>query len=222
MTVHLTEFTNSMESTFSDGGIGVSDCQTQYGPAGYWGPEWTDFSCTLHFTQGHLSTTMSGLVRPSGEGGTATTTAILSTGESASFTTDFNRLAEPPPPPAAIPGPAAAPTKTVTETFTQAGEAEPESTSISPSAETAQIALSWPESKSSFDVTGITLVAPSGRVVAQAERRPLRLKIKKIRGRHSLDVRIKHLRRGRLRFKIVATKLAKATRVLAKIRQSKR
>src|SRR2546423_5919337 len=59
LTIHLTEFTHSMESQFSDGGNGVSDCQTDYVPTGHCGPERTDFSCTLHLTQEHLSTTMS-------------------------------------------------------------------------------------------------------------------------------------------------------------------
>ncbi len=108
------------------------------------------------------------------------------------------------------------------ETFTQPGTAEPETVPIAPSAETAQIALTWPDPGSSFDVTGISLV-PKGRSLTQAEKlKPGKLKITKIRKKRSLDVRVKHLRRGTLKFKIVAKKLGKKTRVVAKIRQSKR
>ena len=87
---------------------------------------------------------------------------------------------------------------------------------VAPSAETVQIALTWPETSSSFDVTGIKLVSGS-RVLAQSEK----LKITKKRTKRSLDVRIKNVKRGELKFKIVAKKVGKSTKVVAKIRQSK-
>ena len=97
---------------------------------------------------------------------------------------------------------------------------------VAPTAETVQVALTWPETSSSFDVTGITLVSggrvvaqsvSGGRVVAQSEK----LKITKKRTKRSLDVRIKNVKRGKLKFKIVAKKVGKSTKVVAKIRQSK-
>lgn len=228
-TIRLSEFTHSMETEWASG-AGVTDCQTQTGPTDSFGPLWTEFSCTLIFTQGQTSMTMTGRVRPSGKIGTGTVTATLSTGESASATTEFVRPAQPPPPPPPpaaqapppVPGPPAAPTRTVTETFTRSGETESGSVPISPTAKTAQIALTWPEG-SSFDVTGITLVprAP-GRTLASAERRRTRLKISKRRTATSLDVRVKRLKPGRLRYRIVARRVDGRTRVTARIRQSKR
>ncbi len=109
----------------------------------------------------------------------------------------------------------------MTETFTTPGEAEPQAVAVSSSAETVQVALTWPEASSSFDVTGIKLVP--GRVLAQSGKlNPGNLKITKKRTKRSLDVRIKNVKRGKLKFKIVAKKLGKKTRVVAKIRQSKK
>ena len=93
---------------------------------------------------------------------------------------------------------------------------------VSPSAETVQVALTWPDPSSSFDVTGVTLVS-GGRTLAGLEKlKPGKLKITKTRKKRSLDVRIKNVHKGKLKFKIVAKKLGKKTRVVAKIRQSKR
>lgn len=178
-------------------------------------------SCTAHFDPTHLTNAFVINVRPAlGAAGDGTSTLALSTGESASWTTQFLYTAQPPPPPPPpprIPGPPAAAPQTVVETFTQAGQAEPEAVRIAPSAETAQVALTWPDSNSSFDVTGITLI-PTGKYFAAA----VKLKISKIRKHRSLDVRIKNIRRGKLKFKIVAKKLSKSTRVKTTIRQSKR
>jgi hypothetical protein len=178
-------------------------------------------SCTAYFDPTHLTNAFVINVRPDlGATGDGTSTLTLSTGESASWTTQFFYTAPPPPPPPPpppIPGPAAAAPQTVVETFTHVGAAEPEAVRIAPSAQTAQLALTWPDANSSFDVTGITLV-PTGKYLAAA----VKLKISKIRKNRSLDVRIKNIRRGKLKFKIVAKKLSKATRVKTTIRQSKR
>jgi hypothetical protein len=226
-TIRLSEFTHSMEVEWA-GMPGVTDCQTQTGPSDSFGPLWTEYSCTLIFTQGQTSMTMTGRVRPSGKIGAGTVSVTLSTGESASATTEFVRPSQPPPPPppasqapTPIPGPAAAPAKTITETFTSPGETESESVQISPTAKTAQIALTFPAG-SSFDVTGIQLVpSQTGRTLAAAERRT-RLKVSKRRTATSLDVRIRRLKPGRLKFKIVAKRLDGRTRVTARVRQSKR
>ena len=168
-------------------------------------------------------------VRPTGEGGTGSATLEVATGATATWTTAFTRAPLPPPPPppppsppAPIPGPAAAPTQTVTETFTAPGEAEPQSVAVAPSAETVQVALTWGHSGSSFDVTGVRLVS-SGRLLAAASPELAeRLRIQKRRTARSLDVRINGVKRGKLRFKIVARRLDGPTRVKAKIRESKR
>jgi hypothetical protein len=128
----------------------------------------------------------------------------------------------PPPPPPPLLGPSAAPTKTIVETFTQPGQADRETAAIAHTAKTAQVALTWPDPQSSFDATGFRIV-PVRSLAEVGKLKPGKLKITKARRSRSLDVRIKGLRRGTLKFKIVARKLgASTTRVTAKIRQSKR
>ena len=97
------------------------------------------------------------------------------------------------------------------EKFTEPGQAEPETVAVAPSAETVQVALTWPETSSSFDVTGVKLVS-GRRVLAQSGKlKPGNLKITKKRTKRSLDVRIKNVKRGKLKFKIVAKKVGKKT-----------
>ena len=64
--------------------------------------------------------------------------------------------------------------------------------------------------RSSRDLAGATKLKPG------------KLKITKTRKKRSVDVRVKNVKRGKLKFKIVAKKLDGPTRVVAKIRQSKR
>jgi hypothetical protein len=227
-TLRTSEHLHSVRTEFSPDGNGVTDCATVFGPSSSYGPMWTEYSCTLIFGHDRTSKTMSASIRPSGRLGTGTVTVSLSTGESVSATTEFTRESSPAPPSppplvSPIPGPAAAPTRTITETFKRSGETEAEAVAISPKAQTAQIALTWPTG-SSFDVTAVQLVPRSSlRAFASADdaQRP-RLVITRRRTARSLDVRIKRLRAGKLRFRIVARRLAGRTRITAKIRQSRR
>src|SRR5512132_3086582 len=132
-------------------------------------------------------------VRTTGVVGTATNTIELSTGDTATWTTTvLAPPAEPPPSaPAPVAGPSAAPTATKTETFTTAGDAELETVTISPTAKTVQVALTWPNSNSSFDATGFTLTSGT-RTLAISEK----LRITKKRGAKWLDVRIKGVHKG--------------------------
>ena len=161
------------------------------------------------FEEAHRTNTIQLSVRPTGVVGSATNTIELSTGVTATWTTMvLYPPAEPPSAPPPVAGPSAAPTATKTESFTTVGDAETETVTISPTAETVQVALTWP-SGSSFDATGFTLTSGT-------------LKITKKRGARWLDVRIKGVHQGKLKFKIVAKRLHGRTRVVAKIRQSKR
>ncbi|HEX7310660.1 MAG TPA: hypothetical protein VF232_05720 [Gaiellaceae bacterium] len=175
-------------------------------------------TCNILFEEDHRTNTIQLSVRPTGVVGSATNTIELSTGDTATWTTTvLAPPAEPPPSaPPSVAGPSAAPTATKTETFTTAGDAEPETVTISPTAETVQVALTWP-SGSSFDATGFTLTSGS-RTLAVSEK----LRITKKRGARWLDVRIKGVHKGKLKFKIVAKRVHGRTRVVAKIRQSKR
>ncbi len=212
-------------------GVSLSDCSSENGPTqpdGAPGALTNTCAIAIDPTRTTSFQIVSGAyaTRP----GVQTNVFELANGDAASWTTDFVLIAAPPPPPPPppappppLPGPPAAPTQTVTETFTSAGQAEPEAVAIAPSTETVQVALTWSDPNSSFDVVDIKLVT-GGRKLASAEKlKPGKLKITKIRKKRSLDVRIKNLERGKLKFKIVAKKLGtKATKVKAKIRQSKR
>jgi hypothetical protein len=227
-TLRTSEHLHSVGSTFSPEGANATDCATALGPSTSYGPTWTEYSCTLIFTHDRTSQTLLASARPSGRLGTGGISISLSTGETAGATTEFDRESPPPPPPAppspppAIPGAAAAPTRTITETFTRSGETESEAVRISPAAKTAQIALTWPDSGGSFDVTGVQLVSGSPTFASTESVQRPQLKITKRRTARSLDVRIKRLQPGKLRFRIVAKRLDGRTRVTAKIRQSRR
>lgn len=197
-------------------------------PAGGSPPE--VFSCTTNFKEGQRTTSFLLSARPTGATGIATAVLEVATGATASWTTTITRAQAPTSPvtaPAPLAGPAAAPVKTVVETFTQRGEAEAQSVSIAPSANTTQVALTWPDADSAFDATGFRIVR-SGQTVARAPSsvtakvRPRKLLVSKRRTARSLDVRIKGLTPGRLVFKIVAKRLPGRTRVVVKVRQSKR
>ncbi len=214
----------------SSDGVGISDCSNTYGPTQPDGaPGAITLNCAISIDPTRTgSLTIQAHAYPT-RPGVQTNVFELANGDSASWTTEFIRDEEPPPPPpppasppAPLPGPAAAPTKTVTETFTVAGAAEPESVSIAPSARTAQVALTWSDPGASFDVTGVRLTSAGRSLAAVDTPGRGKLKITKTRKRRALDVRIKNLKRGKLKFKIVAKKLDGATRVVAKIRQSKR
>jgi uncharacterized repeat protein (TIGR01451 family) len=211
----------------SSDGVAVSDCSADEGPPADDGaPGYVHIQCAISIDPTRpASLTMSVGVYPN-RLGTYTNEFELANGDAGSWTTEFVRdeppPPAPPPPPPPLPGPPAAPAKTVVETFTEAGDAEPEAVPVAPSAETVQVALTWSDPESSFDAVGFRLVQ-SGRKVAAAEKKKSpKLRIKKIRKKRSLEVRVRNVRRGTLKFKIVAKKLGKSKRVVAKIRQSKR
>ncbi len=74
-------------------------------------------------------------------------------------------------------------------------------------------------------MNGVQLV-PTQRFLAatpqEGDKLKPRLRITKKRTARPLDVRVKGLTRGKLRFKIVAKRIDGRTRVVAKIRQSRR
>jgi Domain of unknown function DUF11 len=196
---------------------GLRECKGDNPPQRFGGT----LTCNVFFTEDHRTRTIELGVRPTGLPGSATNVVEVSTGATANWTTTVKSPpAEPTQPsaaPAPVAGPAAAPTKTVAETFTAAGTSEPETVTVSSKAETVQVALTWSNSSSSFDATGFTLTSGS-RTLAISEK----LRITKKRSAKWLDVRIKGVHAGKLKFRIVARRVHGRTRVVAKIRQSKR
>jgi hypothetical protein len=183
-------------------------------------------SCDAAFSPTSTSVRFVLEVRPTGETGRGTNSLTLDTGDSASWDTRF--VAAPPPPPPPVPGPPAAPTQTVTETFTEPGQAEPEAVPIAATAETAQVVVTWSQPGTSMDLTSFQLVQ-GGKVVAQGRtlatvdrRKPARLKITKKQRLASVEVRVTNLRRGQLKFKVVSRKVRKKAKVRVTVRQSKK
>ncbi|MFN2472201.1 MAG: hypothetical protein ABR583_14680 [Gaiellaceae bacterium] len=193
-------------------------------------------SCNISFLEQQRTRTISIEVRPTGKAGVGTNTVGLSTGGTATSMTTFIREEAPKPPvhvPDPIPGPPAAPPKTITATFEKDGQTKSQAIALAPATKTAQIALSWPDADSSFNVTAIQLIpakpgpAPARTfsalgALAPEKLKPRRLRISKVWTQTSLNVTVKGVVRGRLKYKIVATELEKKTRITGKIRQSKR
>ena len=157
-------FVERLPLQMSSPGVGIApdaglrdQCQGDNPPKRFGGT----LSCNFYFTEDHRTRTVPLSVRPTGMSGDATNVVEVSNGATATWTTTV--IAPPPEPPALEPvaGPPAAPSTTVAETFTKAGTAESETVSISPTAKTVQVALTWANSSSSFDVVGVTLTAPA-------------------------------------------------------------
>ena len=125
-------------------------------------------------------------------------------------------------------GPPAAAPQTVAESFTEPGQTEPEAVAIAPTAETAQVVATWTDPNASLDLTNFQLVengkvVASGRSLSAAGRKKrAHLKIIKKRRTLSIEARVTNLRRGKLRFKVVAKKMPKAMKVQVVVRQSKK
>ena len=156
--------TSTARITFSDDLPGLVGSPGLNSPEGIFDCTYPDktapggrLSCTVEFTESRRTVMATVSVRPTGRTGVGTSTVTLSTGATASTSTTFVHEPAPPPPdpPTPVAGPAAAPTKTVVETFAAAGQAEPQQAPVSASAETAQVALTWNDAGSSFDVTGV-------------------------------------------------------------------
>jgi hypothetical protein len=201
--------------------MGLRGCQGDDPPKRIGGT----LSCNFYFTEDHRTRTVPLSVRPTGRSGDAMNVVEVSTGATATWTTTVvpapPKTEPPAPAPGPVAGPPAAPTTTVTETFTKAGTAEPETVNISPTAETVQVALTWANGNSSFDAVGFTLTS-GARTLAVFPSSSEKLRVTKKHGAKWLDVRIKGLHKGKLKFKIVAKRVHGRTRVVAKIRQSKR
>jgi len=128
----------------------------------------------------------------------------------------------PPVVPPAIPGPQAAPPRTIVEQFADAGQATTATVPVAPTARTVQIALTWRDPTSSFDVKRIQLVRGGRALAGSVKLKPRKLKITKTRRRQSVDVRVRNVTKGKLKFTTVAKSLQNPTKVTVKIRESRR
>lgn len=115
------------------------------------------------------------------------------------------------------------PPKTFRDAFARAGQARAHAVALASKAKTAQLTLSWTSPLDSFTI-GQVRVVKRGRVVAVASRkRHLRLTTR--RGSTFLVVKVGNLTRGKLQFKVRATRIgsgAPSVNLTTQVTQSRR
>lgn len=92
------------------------------------------------------------------------------------------------------------------DTFTRAGQSQSRSVRLPAGVRAVTGALSWADSEDRFDITGIRVIR-KGKVVARGSK-VRKLRVTKRRGATFVTVRISRLVRGRLAFKLKATRLS--------------
>ncbi|MBI4898327.1 MAG: hypothetical protein HY827_08155 [Actinobacteria bacterium] len=93
---------------------------------------------------------------------------------------------------------------TYSDTFTKQGQSKTHSTRISSSTRSADLVLSWASGLDQFTIGSIKLRTSNGATISVAKSR---LRIKRTSGKTFLTVHIRGLKRGKLRFKLRASKL---------------
>jgi hypothetical protein len=100
------------------------------------------------------------------------------------------------------------PPKTYADSFTRNGQSKPHALNIPSGTRSVSFALSWlnanPASPNAFDIGGFRIVR-KGKVVATARKR--KLKVQKRRGTSFVSVKLTRVTRGKLRFRVRATKV---------------
>jgi hypothetical protein len=97
---------------------------------------------------------------------------------------------------------------TLTNTFTRQGQTATRSVRLPAGVRSVNTALSWDSAENAFDIVGIRVVR-KGKTVARGSR-VRKLRVTKRRGATNVTVKISRLVRGKLVFKLKATRLASA------------
>jgi hypothetical protein len=95
--------------------------------------------------------------------------------------------------------------KTFTDSLAQ-GASRPHTVTIAPGSRSAQLALSWTSPLDQFTISGLKIVS-KGKTVAVAARKLRKLKVSTKRGSTFVVVKVTHLVRGKLHFKVKAAKI---------------
>jgi len=95
---------------------------------------------------------------------------------------------------------------TLQNTFTRQGQTQSRSVKLPTGVRSVNTALSWDDPNDAFDITGIRVIR-KGKVVARGSR-VRKLRITKRRGTTNVTVKIGRLVRGKLAFKLKATRLS--------------
>jgi hypothetical protein len=96
-----------------------------------------------------------------------------------------------------------------TNTFRKSGQSKSHSLKVPRGIRSVQFALSWAQAADKFDIAGFRIVR-KGKTVAKAAK-VRRLKVRKRKGTTFVTVKVSKLVRGKLRFKVRATKVASNT-----------
>jgi uncharacterized protein YegL len=116
------------------------------------------------------------------------------------------------------------PPKSWRDTFTRGGESKRHAVKIASRARSAQLTLSWSSPLDQFTVGQVRIVK-RGRVVAVAAARKRRLRLTTRRGTTFLVVKVGNLTRGKLQFKVRATRIgsgAPSVTLTTQVTQSRR
>ncbi|HEU4721176.1 MAG TPA: vWA domain-containing protein [Gemmatimonadaceae bacterium] len=116
------------------------------------------------------------------------------------------------------------PPKTFRDAFARAGQSKRHAVSIASRAKSAQLTLSWTSPLDQFTIGQVQIVK-RGRVVAVASARKRRLRLTTRRGATFLVVKVGNLTRGKLRFKVRATRIgsgAPSVSLTTQVTQSRR
>ena len=116
------------------------------------------------------------------------------------------------------------PPKTFNDAFSTAGQVKPHAVKLASRARSAQLTLSWSSPLDSFTVTKVRIVR-RGKVVAVASARKRKLRLTTRRGDTFLVVKVGHLTKGSLRFKVRATRVgsgAPSVNLTTQVTQSRR
>jgi hypothetical protein len=115
------------------------------------------------------------------------------------------------------------PPKTFNDTLSE-GQSKPHAVKLARSARSAQLTLSWSSPLDAFTVTQVRIVR-RGKVVAIAAARKRKLRLTTRRGATFLVVKVGHLTKGSLRFKVRATRVgsgAPSVNLTTQVTQSRR
>ncbi len=88
----------------------------------------------------------------------------------------------------------------------KSGQSKPHSVPVTRATKSVQIALTWVSPLDTFTIYGVRLVNKHGKTIAKAAR-VKRLKVKTIRSSTFILVKVSKLRKGRLHFRVKATKI---------------
>jgi hypothetical protein len=89
--------------------------------------------------------------------------------------------------------------KTFTDTFTKVGQTKSKVVAVGKTTSSADLTLTWASPLDTFSISGISLKTSKGATISIAKKR---LKIKRTSGKTFLNVNVKGLKPGKLRFKL--------------------